>query len=77
MRPRATVWPLALVTISQLAGGLSNRQAADAVRSRVDGKYMLSLELTDPGFDASVLGELGALLITDAAESLLFDTLLQ
>jgi transposase len=60
-----------------LAEGLSDRQAADDVRTRVDGKYMLSLELTDPGFDASVLSELGAHLLTDAAESLLFDTLLQ
>ena len=77
MRPHTTVWPLALVTVLQLAEGLSDRQAADVVRSRVDGKYMLSLELTDLGFDASVLSELDARLITDAAESLLFDTLLQ
>jgi len=48
---------LALVTLMQFAEGLSDRQAADAVRSRIDWKYALALELTDPGFDASVLRE--------------------
>lgn len=33
---------------------LTDRQAADAVRSRLDWKYALSLELTDPGFDHTV-----------------------
>jgi hypothetical protein len=36
---------------------MTDRQAADAVRSRIDWKYALSLELTDPGFDFSVLCE--------------------
>src|SRR5689334_11396851 len=44
-------WRLALVTLMQFAEGLPNRQAADAVRSRIDWKYALNLELTDPGFD--------------------------
>ncbi|HYY81864.1 MAG TPA: transposase [Actinomycetes bacterium] len=35
--------------------GLTDRQAADAVRGRLDWKYVLGLELDDPGFDASVL----------------------
>jgi transposase len=39
---------LALVTIMQFAEGHSDRQAADAVRSRIDWKYALGLELTDP-----------------------------
>ena len=46
------------------------------MRSRIDWKYVLRLELTDPGFDASVLSEFRTRLITGAAESLLFDTLL-
>ena len=46
---------LALVTVMQFAEGLSDRQAADAVRGRIDWKYALALELTDPGFDASML----------------------
>src|SRR5690349_5564305 len=50
-------WRLALVSILQFVEGLSDQQAAEAVRSRIDWKYLLSLELTDPGFDASVLSE--------------------
>ena len=34
---------LALVTVLQFAEGLSDRQAADAVRSRIDWKYVLGL----------------------------------
>ncbi len=48
---------LALVTVMQFAEGLSDVQTADAVRARIDWKYALALELTDPGFDASVLSE--------------------
>ena len=51
---------LALVTILQFREGLSDRRAADAVRARIDWKYLLGLELTDPGFDASVLCEFRA-----------------
>jgi transposase len=75
-QPACPPWRLALVTILQFAEGLSDRQAANAVRSRIDWKYVLRLELTDPGFDASVLSEFRTRLITGAAESLLFDTLL-
>lgn len=48
---------LALVTLFQFAEGLADRAAADAVRSRIDWKYALSLPLADPGFDATVLVE--------------------
>ena len=67
---------LALVTVMQFAEGLSDRQTADAVRSRIDWKYALGLELTDPGFDASVLSEFRARLIAGGSERLLFETLL-
>ncbi len=67
---------LALVTIMQFAEGLSDRQAADAVRARLDWKYALALELTDPGFDASVLSEFRSRLIAGKAELLLFETML-
>jgi transposase len=67
---------LALVTPLQFAKGLSDRQAANPVRSRIDWKYVLRLELTDAGFDASVLSEFRTRLITGAAKYLLFDTLL-
>jgi transposase len=70
--------PLApgLGDLLQFAEGLSDRQAANAVRSRIDWKYVLRWELTDPGFDASVLREFRTRLITGAAESLLFEMLL-
>jgi transposase len=45
---------LALATVLQFAEGLSDRQAADAVRDRNDWKYILCLEWTDPGFDYTV-----------------------
>ncbi len=67
---------LALVTIMQFAEGLSDRQAADAVRDRLSWKYLLGLELTDPGFDASVLSEFRTRLLVGGAEALLFETLL-
>jgi len=56
-RPAEAPARLALVLVLQFAEGLSDRQAADAVRGRIDWKYALALELTDPGFDASVLDQ--------------------
>ena len=67
---------LALATVLQFAEGLSDRQAADAVRSRIDWKYVLGLELTDPGFHHTVLSEFRTRLVTGEAEQLLLDTLL-
>ena len=75
-QPAFAPWRLALVTILQYAEGLSDRRAAEAVRSRIDWKYVLRLELSDAGFDASVLSEFRTRLIDGGAESLLFDTLL-
>lgn len=51
-QPAHAPWQLALVTIMQFVENLSDRQTADAVRSRIDWKYTLSLELTDPGRSA-------------------------
>src|SRR6266446_9395021 len=67
---------LALVLVLQFAEGLSDRQAADAVRGRIDWKYALALELTDPGFDASGLSEFRTRLIQGGADHLLFETML-
>jgi hypothetical protein len=55
---------------------LSDRQAAEAVRGRIDWKYLLGLDLTDPGFDASVLSEFRARLIEGHAEQLLLEKML-
>jgi transposase len=67
---------LALITVMQFAEGLSDRQAADAVRARIDWKYALALELTDPGFDASVLCDFRTRLLGGGAEQRLFETML-
>ena len=67
---------LALVTVLQCAEGFSDRQAADAVRSRIDWKYVLGLDLTDPGFHHTVLSEFRTRLVAGQAEHLLLDTLL-
>ena len=71
-QPAYAPWRLALVTLMQFREGLSDRQAAEAVRARIDWKYLLALELADPGFDHSVLCEFrGRLIEQDAAERLL------
>jgi len=61
----------------QFAENLSDRQAADAVRGRIDWKYALGLELADPGFDSTVLSEFRTRLVQGSAEQILFDTLLR
>jgi transposase len=70
-------WRLALVTILQFHEHLSDRQAAEAVRARIDWKYVLSLDLTDAGFDFSVLSEFRTRLIKGNAEELLLEKLLE
>src|SRR5919197_446572 len=69
-------WRLALVLVLQFAENLSDRAAADAVRSRIDWQYLLGLELTDPGFDASVLSEFRTRLVAGDAEEQLLERLL-
>ena len=75
-QPALAPWRLALVTILQFREGLSDRRAADAVRARIDWKYLLGLELTDPGFDASVLCEFRARLLAGDAGGRLLEKLL-
>jgi len=71
-QPAYAPWRLALVTLMQFREGLSDRQAAEAVRGRIDWKYLLALDLADPGFDFSVLCEFrGRLLRHGATERLL------
>ncbi len=75
-RAAESPWCLALVSVMQYVEGLSDRQAADAVRARIDWKYSLSLELADPGFDASVLSEFRTRLVSGGREEHLLDTML-
>ncbi len=75
-QPGIYPWRLAMVCVLQYLDNLSDRGAAEAVRTRIDWKYALSLELTDPGFDFSVLSEFRSRLIAGGVETKLLDKLL-
>src|SRR3982751_1864286 len=76
-QPAYAPWRLPLVTLTQFREGLSDRQAAEAVRARIDWKYLLGLELDDPGFDHSVLCEFRSRLLAGGAEERLLGKLLE
>jgi transposase len=76
-QPAEAPWRLALVLVMQFADGLSDRQAAEAVRSRIDWKYLLGLELTAPGFDSTVLSEFRSRLVEGSAERRMLDAVLE
>lgn len=76
-QPAEAPWRLALVTVLQFVENLSDRQAAEAVRGRIDWKYALGLELTDPGFDYSVLCKFRARLLAGQEEGQLLEVLLE
>ena len=67
---------LAMVTVLQFTENLTDRQAADAVRGRLDWKYCLGLGLEDEGFDFSVLSEFRSRLVAAGLESTILDLLL-
>jgi transposase len=75
-QPAYELWRLAIVTVLQYAEGLADRQAANAVRERIDWKYALGLDLTDTGFDFSLLSEFRTRLVENQQETLLLDRLL-
>jgi transposase len=75
-KPGISPGQLALVTVLQFVENLTDRQAADAVRGRIDWKYALSLELTDPGFDHTVLTGFRQRLIDHGLEEKVLDLLL-
>ena len=76
-RPAIAPWRLALVTLMQFSEGLSDRQAAEAVRARIDWKYALGLRLSDPGFNFSVLSEFRSRLLEGGKQRLLLEELLE
>ena len=76
-RPAEAPWRLALITVLQFVEELPDRQAADAVRGRIDWKYLLGLPLDDSGFDFTVLSDFRARLVQGEAEQLLLDALLE
>ncbi len=55
---------------------MPDRQAAEAVRGRIDWKYSLALPLADPGFDSIVLSEFRSRLVEGGAEQALLDVVL-
>lgn len=61
----------------QFRENVSDRQAAEAVRARIDWKYLLGLELSDVGFDFSVLSEFRDRLLAGEAEQRLLDKLIE
>ena len=67
-QPGLSPWRLALVTLMPCRENLADRQAAEAVRARIDWKSRLGLELTDPGFNSSVLREFRDRLLAGSAE---------
>jgi transposase len=75
-RPVEAPWRLAFITVVQFLEGLPDRQAADAVRGRIDLKYTLGLELSDPGFDFTLLSDFRKRLIEGNAEHVLLDAML-
>ena len=74
--PAEAPWRLAMSTLFQFAEGLTDRQAANAVRTRIDVKYALGLALEDQGFDFWVLSEFRARLVAGEAEQRLLEALL-
>ena len=68
---------LAMVTVLQFTENLTDRQAADAVRGRLDWKYCLGLALDDEGFDFSVLSEFRSRLVAGSLERRLLELLLE
>jgi transposase len=75
-KPAEAPGRLALVTIMQYVEGMTDREAADAVRSRIDMKYALGLKLEDAGFHYSVLSKFRRRLLADGAEERLLARLL-
>lgn len=72
-------WPphqLVIVSVLQFAEGLSDRQAAAALRGRIDWTFLLGLELTDPGFDHCVLSEFRDRLVDGGAQRRVLDLVL-
>jgi len=74
--PAYSLFLLAMVTLFQFAEDLPDRQAADAVRTRLDWKYALHLPLHHPGIDASALSEFRQRLRLNRAGQAVFQRML-
>ncbi len=67
---------LATILVLQSTEGLTDRQAEEATRSRVDWKFALRLSLDHPGVEHTVISEFRTRLLEGGAELLLLDKLL-
>src|SRR6266700_7054886 len=76
-RPAEAPWRLALVTVLQALEGLTDRQAAEAVRTRIDWLYALALPLDEPGFDYSILTDFRQRVLAAGAQDLILEPILQ
>ena len=75
-RPAEAPWRLALVTVLQAIEGLTDRQAAEAVRTRIDWLYALALPLDEPGFDYSLLSDFRQRVLAAQAQDLILEPIL-
>jgi transposase len=75
-QPAEQPWRLAIMSVIQYMENYTDRQAAEALKTRIDLKYALSLELTDPGFDFSVLSEFRSRLIQGGLEEVILTAIL-
>jgi transposase len=76
-QPAFAPWRLALILVFEYLEGLTDRQAAEAARNRLDWKYALSLEVDDPGFDSSILSEFRKRLTEHQQAAVLLEKLVQ
>jgi transposase len=76
-RPGWSPSRLALVTVLQRAENLTDRAAAEAVRTRIDWQYLLGLPMDDPGFDHTVLSEFRGKVADAGLEQVVLDALLR
>lgn len=75
-RPGWSPSRLGLVTVFQGVENLGDRQAAEQVRTRIDWKYALGLDLADPGFDHTVLSEFRTKVAAGGLEQVVLEALL-
>lgn len=76
-RPAEAPWRLAVVTVLQALEGLTDRQAASAVHTRIDWRYALALPINEVGFDYSILSDFRTRLVQAQATELILEPILR
>lgn len=70
-------WRMALVTVFQAIEGLTDRQAAAYVHTRMDWRYALALPLDETGLDPSILSDFRARLVAAGAQERILEPILR